>query len=200
MTLSKIPATIPLSILISIFIITCAVFSDVSFALFSLDRTKVNDGELWRIFSSNFVHFGWAHTLMNLAAFQIAVFILMEISVARFIGLIFWCCLSVGVGIYYLNPEYAIYAGLSGSIHGFLVAGLMFNKRHTHWINGIFIALIFGKILYEHRPDYKATDLQDLLPVPVAYDAHLYGAVAGLVFGIFVLLISKFIRPLKQPL
>ena len=200
MTLSKIPATIPLSILISIFIITCAVFSDVSFALFSLDRTKVNDGELWRIFSSNFVHFGWAHTLMNLAAFQIAVFILMEISVARFIGLIFWCCLSVGVGIYYLNPEYAIYAGLSGSIHGFLVAGLMFNKRHTHWINGIFIALIFGKILYEHRPDYKATDLQDLLPVPVAYDAHLYGAVAGLVFGIFVLLISKFIHPLKQPL
>ena len=193
MTLSKIPAILILSFLLSLVIILCAAFSDICFATLSLERIKVDDGELWRIFTSNFVHFGWAHTLMNLAAFQIAVFILIEtISVAGFIGLIIWCCLSVGLGIYFFNPEYAVYAGLSGSIHGFLIAGLLLNKRHAYWINGIFIALIFGKIFYEHRPDYKATDLQDLLPVPVAYDAHLYGAIAGLIFGIAVLLINKY--------
>jgi rhomboid family GlyGly-CTERM serine protease len=133
---------------------------------------------------------------MNLAAFQLAVFILIDtISAIGFICLIIWCCLSVGLGIYFLNPEYGTYAGLSGSIHGFLIAGLVLNKRHAYWINGIFIALLFGKIFYEHQPGYKATDLQDLLPVPVAYDAHLYGAIAGLAFGIFALLISKYRSP-----
>jgi len=199
MTLFKIPGVLIFSVLISLIILVCAIFSDMSFALLSLERAKVNDGELWRIFTGNFVHFGWAHTLMNLAAFQIAVFILIDaISAAGFICLMVWCCLSVGMGIYYLNPEYGVYAGLSGSIHGFLVAGLMLNKRHAYWINGIFIILVFGKIFYEHQSDYRATELQSLLPVPVAYDSHLYGALAGLAFGFFILLVD-YIRSPKQP-
>ena len=192
----KISSNTVVSLFVSVVILICATFSDNTFPLLSLERAKVADGELWRIFSSNFVHFGWAHTLMNLAAFLIAVFILIDsISPARFIGLITVCCFSVGVGIYYLNPEYAVYAGLSGSIHGFLIAGLMLNKRHVYWVNGIFIVLIFGKIFYEHQTDYQATELQSLLPVPVAYDAHLYGAIAGLVFGVLALLIDRVIRP-----
>jgi len=187
---------IVISFLVSFVLLTCAIFSDSSFTWLSLERAKVDGGELWRIFSSNFVHFGWPHTLMNLAAFLIAAFILIDsISPARFIGLITVCCVSVGLGIYYLNPEYAVYAGLSGSIHGFLIAGLMLNKRQVYWINGIFIATILGKIFYEHQPDYRSTDLQDLLPVPVAYDAHLYGAIAGLVFGATALLMDRFFRP-----
>jgi rhomboid family GlyGly-CTERM serine protease len=195
---SKITTNILVSLLVGLAVFVCAIFPDTSFPLLSLERAKVNDGELWRIFSSNFVHFGWTHTVMNVAAFAIAAFILIDsVSPARFICLITACCFSVGVGIYYLNPEYGVYAGLSGSIHGFLIAGLMLNKRHLYWINGIFVTLILGKIFYEHQTDYQATELQDLLPVPVAYDAHLYGAIAGLVFGAAALLIDKF-NPLNH--
>ena len=196
----KLPKNILISLLVSGILLVLAAFSDVSFPLLSLERDKVATGEIWRILTSNFVHFGWPHTLMNLAAFLIAGLILLDgISANRFISLLFVCCFSVGLGIYYLNPEYGVYAGLSGSIHGLIIAGLLLNTRHANWVNGVFIALIFGKIFYEHQSNYRATDLQNLLPVPVAYDAHLYGAIAGLAFGVCILLFDKFTYKINRP-
>ena len=168
-----------------------AATSSASFPILSLERNKVIAGEFWRLFTSNFVHFGWAHTLMNLAAFVIcACALLYTFSVTRLLALILFCCIAVGTGVYFFNPEYETYAGLSGAIHGFMVAGLLLNKRHAFWLKGIFIALIFAKIIYEHQTNYQATELQALLPVAVAYDAHLYGALAGLVFGIGALVLD----------
>ena len=167
---------------------TLAIFTAMSstpFPWLSLDRTQVDQGELWRLFTSNFVHFGWAHTLMNLSAFLLCALALLNSFPARqLLGLIVFCCLSVGLGVYYFNPEYGTYAGLSGAIHGFIVAGLIHNKRHPNWLNAIFIVAVFTKIMYEHQPHYQATHLQTLMPVPVAYDAHMYGAIAGATFGL----------------
>lgn len=171
-------------------IIIFAASVDRLFPLLSLTRVQVTQGELWRLVTCNFVHFGWPHTLMNLAAFLLcALALLNSFPVRQLLGLILCCCLSVGLGVYYLNPEYGTYAGLSGAIHGFIIAGLMRNKRHPAWLNAILIALVFAKIIYEHQPDYQATHLQTLMPVPVAYDAHLYGAIAGFCFGLAHLLI-----------
>lgn len=161
-----------------------AATTETTFPALNLARTQVAEGEIWRLFSANFVHFGWPHTLMNLAAFALcALALLNNFPLRQLLRLIIFCCLSVGVGVYYLNPEYLSYAGLSGAIHGFIVAGLMRNQRHPNWLNALCIAALFGKIIYEHQADYQATQLQNLLPVAVAYDAHLYGAIAGLVFG-----------------
>jgi len=179
------PASLAINMSIVGAIVIFAVASNTLFPLLSLEHTLVERGELWRLFTGNFVHFGWAHTLMNLAAFFLcALALLNSFPVRQLIGLILFCCLSVGLGVYYFSPEYGTYAGLSGAIHGFIVAGLMRNKRHPNWLNAVLIALVFAKIIYEHQPGYQATQLQTLMPVPVAYDAHLYGAVAGLVYGL----------------
>jgi len=182
--LFKLPANSSISLLVISLIAIFAVFSSISFPALSLERFKVADGEVWRLLTGNFVHFGWAHTLMNLAAFFLcAIALLNSLSIKQYISLILCCCVTVGISVYYLNPEYETYAGLSGAIHGFIIAGLMLNKRHNGWINGVLVLLLFGKIFHEHQTQYQANDLQALLPVPVAYDAHLYGALAGLVFG-----------------
>lgn len=195
MKLFKFPANVTFSLIIGGLIAIFATFPDTFFPLLSLERSKVAQGEVWRILTSNFVHFGWAHSLMNLAAFMIFAFALSNaFSLARFTVLILCCSLAVGAGVYYLNPEYEVYAGLSGTIHGFFVAGLLVNKRHAYWMNGIFIAALFGKIFVEHQANYQATELQSLLPVAVAYDAHLYGALAGLIFGISDLIIHQYLR------
>lgn len=184
-----------LCIAIGLLIALLAVLSSWAFPLLSLERTQVTQGEVWRILTSNFVHFGWAHTLMNLAAFLLcSLALLSNFSADRFISLLLFCCLVVGTGIYFFNPEYKTYAGLSGAIHGLIIAGLLLNKRHAYWVNGIFIAFTFAKIFYEHQAGYQETQLQELLPVAVAYDAHLYGAIAGLVFGIICLIIDKIKR------
>jgi rhomboid family GlyGly-CTERM serine protease len=166
-------------------IVIFAAASDTLFPLLSLEYTHLERGELWRLFTGNFVHFGWPHTLMNLAAFFLCALALLNSFPARqLMGLIVFCCLSVGLGVYYFNPEYGTYAGLSGAIHGFIVAGLMRNKHHPYWVNIFLVGLVFVKIIYEHQPNYQATQLQTLIPVPVAYDAHMYGAIAGLVYGL----------------
>jgi rhomboid family GlyGly-CTERM serine protease len=185
MKLFNFSASFAINLGLASLLVALAVATDALFPLLSLARVQVEQGELWRLLTSNFVHFGWPHTLMNLSAFLLcALALLNSFPVRQLLGLILCCCLSVGLGVYYLNPEYGTYAGLSGAIHGFIVAGLMRNKRHPVWLNAILIALVFAKIIYEHQPDYQATQLQTLMPVPVAYDAHMYGAITGLVFGL----------------
>lgn len=199
MKLFKFPTNVTISLIIGGLIAVFATFPDTFFPLLSLDRSKLAQNEAWRVVTSNFVHFGWAHSLMNLAAFMIFATALANVfSITRFIALILFCCTAVGVGIYYLNPQYEIYAGLSGAIHGFFVAGLLANKRHAYWLNGVFMAALFGKVMWEHQADYQTTELQSLLPVAVAYDAHLYGALAGLAFGIGSLVVDKYFPKQKN--
>ncbi len=187
---TKSPSLI-ISVTAGVVILLLACFPDIFFPFLSLERTKLEQGEVWRLLTCNFVHFGWPHSLMNLAAFGIfSAAFASEFSGLRYVGLIFFCCLAVGLGVYTLNPEYEVYAGLSGAIHGLFVAGLLLNKRHVWWVNLLLVAALFGKIFMEHQPGYQATELQSLLPVAVAYDAHLYGALAGLVFGSGCLLLD----------
>lgn len=176
--------TLAISLALATITFLFACFPDIFFPLLSLERAKLEQGELWRLLTCNFVHFGWPHSLMNLAAFGIfSAAFAKDFSGLRYVGLIAFCCLAVGMGVYTLNPEYEVYAGLSGAIHGFFVAGLLLNRRNAWWVNLLLAAALFGKIVMEHQPGYQVTELQSLLPVAVAYDAHLYGALAGLVFG-----------------
>ena len=130
---------------IAIIIALLAALDSWVFTWLGLERSKVLRGEVWRLFTCNFVHFGWMHALMNLAALVLGGFALFSnTALLRLIALISFCCLAVGVAIYVFNPEYNTYAGLSGLLHGLIVAGLLLNKRHPYWVNGIFIALTFA--------------------------------------------------------
>jgi rhomboid family GlyGly-CTERM serine protease len=172
-----------LSLALALFMLMLSALPANVFDALSLSRSAVSEGELWRIFTGNLVHFGWAHTLMNAAAFLLCTFALLaQQSLLKFTLLWLWCCIAVGLGVFYLNPEYSTYAGLSGAIHGFIVVGLAQSRQHPLWLRIGALLLVAGKIMQEQSPDYTATDLQTLLPVPVATDAHLYGAIAGVVF------------------
>lgn len=154
-----------------------------AFPLLSLERSQVISGEYWRLLSGNLVHFGWAHTLMNISAFLLCSFALLaNLPITKFIALLLCCSLAVGGGIFYCNPEYGTYAGLSGALHGLMVAGLCLSKQHAVWLRVLALGLLTAKLIQEQSPTYSATDIQALVPVPIAVDAHLYGAIAGLVF------------------
>lgn len=154
-----------------------------AFTSLCLDSAAVSAGQIWRLLTGNLVHFGWAHTTMNLAAFLLCCFgLLADYPLRQFLLLFLSCCLAVGLGIYTLNPEYATYAGLSGVIHGLILAGLLQSSAHPLWMRVGGLIVVIAKIVQEQQPDYQASDLQQLIPVPVAADAHLYGALAGLGF------------------
>ena len=161
-----------------------SLFEHTFFHFLSLEPHKVASGEYWRLLTGNFVHFGWLHTAMNAAALLLCVLAFFtEYSLKHFSFFLMWCCASVGIGIYFLNPEYSPYAGLSGAIHGLIVAGLLQTKAYPLWIRLAVLGLLVAKLVDENRAGYEATELQALLPVAVAVESHLYGALAGLTFA-----------------
>lgn len=186
-----------LSRTLSLVIVFCALIIMLStnprvFEVLALYSDAVNHGQWWRLLTANLVHFGWAHTLMNTAALLLCTLAFFsDCTVKKFSILLIWCCLSVGVGIYFLNPEYTPYAGLSGAIHGLIVAGLLQTRVYPVWIRVIGLSLIAAKLIQENSSDYEATDLQALIPAAVAVEAHVYGAIAGALFAAGDLLFTK---------
>lgn len=176
-------------------LLTLTFFENMLFNTLSLDASKVSTGEYWRLLTANLVHFGWLHTLMNAAALLLcALAFFMDYSLKKFSLLLLWCCAGVGVGIYVFNPEYSPYAGLSGAIHGLIVAGLLQTRAYPLWIRVLALGLVVAKLVQENSAGYEATDLQVLLPVAVAVESHLYGAIAGLVFACSDWLFQRFRR------
>lgn len=151
--------------------------------LLEFNREKILQGEYWRLITSNLVHYGVAHVLMNIAAFIIISFTLLkELSLKPYIVLLLICAIAVNLGTLLFNPELNFYRGFSGALHGLIVAGLLLNSFRNRWLSYVCVLLVFAKIIHEHQADFQANELQALLPVKVAVDSHLYGAIAGLIF------------------
>lgn len=180
----KITATIKFCMILSVVMLCLTALENLLFPLLSLEAAKVESGEIWRLLSANLVHFGWVHTLMNMGALLLcALAFFTETSQAKFSLLLLWCCLAVGTGIFLLNPEYVPYAGLSGALHGLIVAGLLQTRAYPFWVRVVALALVTIKLGQENSAGYEATDMQQLIPVAVAVESHLYGAVAGVIFA-----------------
>ena len=144
------------------------------------DRTRIAAGAWWRLLSGNFVHLGASHLAMNLAGLALVVAL-----VWRRFGAADWALITlissllVGAGLYLLNPGIGWYVGFSGTLHGLLVAGSLADLRHYPRSAGVLLALLAGKLLWEQYagalPGSEAT-----AGGRVVVDAHLYGAVGGL--------------------
>jgi rhomboid family GlyGly-CTERM serine protease len=85
---------------------------------------------------------------------------------------------GVDIGLWLFNPQIIWYVGMSGFLHGLLVAGVVKSFRTAPWESLIMGLVVLLKIVYE----------QLIGPMPgseqsaggsVVVDAHLYGALAG---------------------
>lgn len=148
-------------------------------------RHFINEGELWRLITGHILHTNGFHLLLNLAAL-IMLWVLHGrfYSIKNYCGLFLCCALSTSVGIYFYNTALLQYVGLSGVLHGIFVFGAfsdIISKDRTGYL--LFIG-VWLKIIHEQI--YGASsDVSDLIEASVAVDAHLWGAVGGLIFSIF---------------
>src|SRR5690606_4917692 len=116
---------------------------------------------------------------MNIVALLLCGFLLLQhLTPMRYAGLLITCLGGVGFGLYYGNPDLQFYAGFSGVLHGFIVAGLILNWREAPWIYGVASLALLVKLCNEQSAGFDTS--HPLLPVPVAVDAHLYGTLSGL--------------------
>lgn len=174
-------------------------FSEATTELLQYDRQLILQGQWWRLYTGNWVHFGGYHIAMNvlgLAAIAYSLF-LRRHDLAWWLGvaLVPW---GVGICLYYFSADTDIYRGFSAAAYGILILGLLLEWRFNPWIMSIALAVLLGKILYEQMPGYDINYLQSEIGVAVAIDAHLWGVSSGLLLAVAILSWGRFRRKGKK--
>ncbi len=149
-------------------------------------RDRIFDGQLWRLISAHVVHLGWGHALLNFLAFVLIVAIFPESLLNRAGAWLFVASLlSVDAGLLLWRPEIVWYVGLSGVLHGLLAGACMLAARRLE--GRILLLMLAAKIIWEQSRGVLPSTAT-LAGGPVLVDAHLFGAIGGLICGIFLLL------------
>lgn len=143
------------------------------------DRADILHGQIWRLFTGNFVHANWRHLLIDLAGLLLWTALAGYLETRRsYLLLLVGSGLGVGLGLLLLDPGVAWYVGLSGILHGLFAASAIGLLSRREWLGGLsLLAALSLKIIWEQRCGDLGT--AHLLGVPVVVDAHLYGAVTG---------------------
>ena len=147
------------------------------------DRLAVESGELWRLASGHFTHLSAAHLGLNLAGlFLVWALTGSRLSSAHWIAVIILILTVMNLGFWFLDLHLLWYVGLSGLLHGLLATGSVVGLRRRDGESVLILLLLLGKIVYEQvfgpLPGSELTS-----GGPVVVNAHLYGALAGLLAG-----------------
>lgn len=144
-------------------------------------HTAIAAGEWWRLITGHLTHLGWGHLLMNLAGFWLIWGLFLSRDPPhRCAYRLLLMMLGVSFGLWFLTPELAWYRGLSGALHGLLCWALLQQTRSQPGLAILILASLWGKLAWE----------QWLGPIPgseslasgrVIVDAHLYGAISGVI-------------------
>jgi membrane associated rhomboid family serine protease len=96
---------------------------------FALRGAEVRDGELWRLLTAAFLHYGLFHILMNcLLLWQLGLTLERPLGKARYLGLFLACCLAGSFGALLLSPN-GLTAGASGGVFGLMGAAVALQKK-----------------------------------------------------------------------
>lgn len=148
------------------------------------DRDGLADGQLWRVLSGHFVHLGWPHFILNaIGLWCVWLLVGRNLATRDWLLVLLAQVAAIDLGFWYLDPGLAWYVGLSGLLHGLLMAGLVSGFRTAPVESAVIGALVVFKLAYEQMagplPGSEAT-----AGGAVVVNAHLYGAIAGAASGI----------------
>jgi rhomboid family GlyGly-CTERM serine protease len=147
----------------------------------SYQRAALSGGQWWRVVSAHFVHLDLEHAALN-AMGVVLMWALFARDYApwRWLAIYLGSCLVVSAGLWFFSPDIEWYVGASGALHGVMTAGTLAHLRRGDldgWILAIFIV---AKLGYEQ----SAGALPFAGSPNTVVDAHLYGAIGGVVLAL----------------
>jgi rhomboid family GlyGly-CTERM serine protease len=162
--------------------------------LLRYERLAIGSGEWWRLLTCHLVHLDWRHAAMNMAGLVLLWGLFAgEYSRGGWLAIATLSALSISLALWRRNPDITSYVGLSGVLHALMVAGSIARSVKRHWDGAILLGFTLVKLYYEQH--HGAMPLSSsLLHSVVIVDAHLYGAIAGAVFGSLLLAAGRYTR------
>jgi len=152
-------------------------------AALSYQRTAIAAGEWWRVVTAHFVHLDANHALLNgLGLVLMWALFARDYSPLRWLAIYLAASLTISVCLWFFDPEVTWYRGTSGALHGVMTAGTLAHLRRRDLVAWILVLFIAAKLSYEQLAG--AMPFQDAGTTVV--DAHLYGALGGLVMALFL--------------
>lgn len=178
----------------SIGLLLAPFFVCLVFALAGLDeqsslayvRTAIAEGEYWRLFTAHLLHSNLTHTLLNLAAWPLIILLAHgALSVKQWGSAFFLVALAISAAFWLFAPDLQWYVGLSGVLHGLLVIAVFTSFNRHRWLYSVILLGLAIKLLWEQY--VGALPGSTVWTGRVIVDAHLYGALSGLLFVIYLL-------------
>ncbi len=135
----------------------------------------VADGEVWRLFTSAFLHYSVTHILFNMWALWVVGPPLERwLGRSRFLALYILGALGGGVLVYLLSPLNSATAGASGAIYGLFGATFVVGKRLNLDVRGV-VALIAINLAFTF-----------VIPLLSSQNISWQGHIGGLLTGMAV--------------
>jgi rhomboid family GlyGly-CTERM serine protease len=145
-------------------------------ALLRYDRGAIAGGGWWRLLTAHVVHLDVHHLVLN----ELGLVLMWALFAADF-DAVDWSlivlsgALCISSGLWWLSPRVEWYVGASGVLHSIMGAGTARHLARRDWDGWILLIALTAKLLYEQLGGRE--------PPLVVVDAHLYGALGGLVVG-----------------
>lgn len=151
-------------------------------------RLAMADGQLWRAFSGHFVHLGMGHALLNSAGLLLlAAVFSKDIPCKDALLFILVAPFFISAGLWWKQPTLMAYVGFSGVLHGLLYFGVIRLLPVMPVVAGTVLFILVARQIWEQTGAYNPDYLQSLIQGRVMPDAHLFGAIAGTVWGLATL-------------
>lgn len=148
--------------------------------------------EPWRLASGQLVHLGWTHLMMNLAGLGILWALFgRDLRIWEWAVAILVCGAGVSLGLLWLSPDLDWYVGFSGILHGLLATVVLVRIfRQPNVLTALVLVGLVVKLAWEQFASGD-TSTAYLIGGTVIVNSHLYGALAGTVWGGFLVLTRR---------
>ena len=171
-----------LPLLLLVFSISISLMGDAATQILRFERDGVFAGQWWRLVSGHLAHLGWSHLWLNLAGLLL-VWLLVgrALPLRQWSGVVMFNMVGISFGLLVWLPQLQWYVGLSGLLHGMLLAGGLRQALRGDREAMVIIVIVLAKVAWELWQG-PLPGSREAAGGEVVFQAHALGCLCGAIY------------------